>query len=56
MEINLLIRCEGMMKYGLVVYVDFYKINWICNCVVILLFDGDLFVLLMKVVLYYCNI
>lgn len=43
---NLLISCEGLVKYGIVVFVDFNKINCLCNCIVILLFDGILFVIL----------
>lgn len=55
MEINSITSCEGMTKYGSAVYVDFYKINRTCNCVVTSLFDGDLLVALKTVVVHLCN-
>lgn len=45
-EDSLVISCEGVMKYGLVVYVDFYKINCLCICIVMLLFVGGFLVIL----------
>lgn len=54
-EDSLVISCEGVMKYGLVVYVDFYKINCLCICIVMLLFVGDLIVMLREVVVFVCN-
>ncbi|XP_065927666.1 uncharacterized protein [Magallana gigas] len=40
----LLSSCEGMMKHGPTVLVDFYKISRPCTCTVTPSFDGELFV------------
>nr|XP_034333098.1 uncharacterized protein LOC117691315 [Crassostrea gigas] len=54
----LLSSCEGMMKHGPTVLVDFYKISRPCTCTVTPSFDGDLLVISRKVKVeaeYACN-
>lgn len=51
---SLLSSCEGMMKHGSSVYVDFYKISRPCTCIVIPSFDGDLLVLSREANEYAC--
>lgn len=50
----LLSSCEGMMKHGPTVYVDFYKISRPCTCIVTPSFDGSLLVISREAVEYAC--
>ena len=43
-NLPLLSSCEGMMKHGPSVFVDFYKISRPCTCIVTPSFDGELVV------------
>nr|XP_034334756.1 uncharacterized protein LOC117691936 [Crassostrea gigas] len=47
--------CEGMMKHGTPVFVDFYKISRPCTCIVTPSFDGQLLVVSREAVEYACN-
>lgn len=47
--------CEGMMKNGQSVYVDFYKISRPCTCIMTPSFDGELIVVSREAVEYACN-
>lgn len=51
----LLSSCEGMIKHGSAVYVDFYKISRPCTCTVTPSFDGELLVISREAVEYACN-
>lgn len=51
---SLVSSCEGLTKYGSFVYVDFYKINRPCTCIVTTMFDGTLLVISWAVV-QVCN-
>lgn len=51
----LIIICSRLIDIGLWIYVDFYKINWFCLCIVILVFDGDLFVIVEILIILLCN-
>lgn len=54
-ENNSLTSCEGMTNQGVAVFVDFYKINRPCNCIVTPSFDGSLLVTLRGLPLQSCN-
>lgn len=54
-EKNSLTSCEGMTKQGVSVFVDFYKINRPCNCIVTPSFDGTLLVTMRGVAVQSCN-
>nr|XP_034334192.1 uncharacterized protein LOC105340444 isoform X2 [Crassostrea gigas] len=51
----LLSSCEGMMKHGPTVFVDFFKISRPCACTVTPSFDGYLLVISREAVKYACN-
>lgn len=53
-EKNSLTSCEGMTKQEVAVFVDFYKINRPCNCIVTPSFDGTLLVAMQGVPLQSC--
>lgn len=42
---NLIISCDGLIKYGLNIYIDFFEINCFCICIVFFFFVGKLFVI-----------
>lgn len=52
---NSLTSCEGMTKQGVAVFVDFYKINRPCYCIVTPSFDGTLLVTMREVLVSSCN-
>lgn len=54
-EKNSLTSCEGMIKQEVAVFVDFYKINRPCNCIVTPSFDGTLLVTMREVAVQSCN-
>lgn len=54
-EKNSLTSCEGMTRQGVAVFVDFYKINRPCNCIVTPSFDGTLLVTMRGVAVQPCN-
>lgn len=55
-EKSLIISCDGLKKDGLVVFVDFYEIKCLCICIVIMLFVGELLVILKEVIISFCKI
>lgn len=52
---SLIASCVGPAKYGPAVYVDFYKINRPCTCIVTPSFVGNLLVVSRKVIVSVCN-
>lgn len=52
---SLIASCVGSAKYGPAVYVDFYKINRPCTCIVTPSFVGNLLVVSRKVIVAVCN-
>lgn len=54
LEINPVTTCEGMTNHGPAVYVDFYRINHPCTCIVTPLFVGELLVTSREVILKEC--
>lgn len=50
-----MIKCDGIIKLGLGVYVDFSKIVCLCICIVILLFVGKLYVIVWNVIYVGCK-
>lgn len=54
-SIHILSSCEGLTKHGPAVYVDFYKINRPCNCILTSTFDDKLFVSSIEAINYECN-
>lgn len=54
-EYRIVICCDGMIKFEKYLYVDFSKINYLCFCIVIVLFLGNIIVMLWKVEYFECN-
>lgn len=52
---SILSSCEGMIKRGPAVFVDFYKINRPCNCILTSTFDGEVLVSSRRAIIYECN-
>lgn len=51
----LISSCEGIMKHGPAVFMDFYKISRPYTCIVTPSFDGELLVVSTRAVQYACN-
>lgn len=54
-ENSLITTCEGSTETGPAVYIDFYKINRPCTCIVVSLFDGELLVISREEIVHFCN-